>query len=141
MQEKRLDLLGLCETRLKGNGNRIIHEDGRLFYSGEEEGRHGVGIALSPILKYIVVDIQQESCRIMSVSLCLGEIKISIFQVYAPQQGRPSMEKDTFYEELQESTGTARYREHLIICGDFNGHFGTCRNGYEDVLGHYSLGQ
>ena len=97
MQEKRLDVLGLCETRLKGNGTWIIHEDFRLFYSGEEKGRHGVGMASSPILKYIVVDIQQESCRIMSVFLCLGEIKITIFQVYVPKQGRPSMEEDTFY--------------------------------------------
>ena len=79
-------MLGICKARLNGNGDSIIHEDFKLIYSGEEEGRHGVGIVLSPILKDSVVDIQQESCRIMSVSLCLGEVKISLFPVYAPQQ-------------------------------------------------------
>ena len=77
----------------------------------------------------------------MCASLCLGEIEISLFQVYASQQGIPSVEKDTFYEGLRESISTARYREHLMICGNFNGHVGTCRSGYEDVLRYHSLGQ
>ena len=102
IEEKRLDVLGICETRFKGNGDRIIHEKFRLIYIGGEEGRHGVGIVLLPILKHSVVGIQRESFRIMSVSLCLVQLKIGLFQVYASQQGRLSVEKDTFVRDCKK---------------------------------------
>ena len=54
-------MLGICETSLKGNGDRIIHEDFRLIYSGEEEGRLEIRIVLSPKLKDRVMGIKQES--------------------------------------------------------------------------------
>ena len=34
MKERRLDILGLCETRLKGEGQRVLHHDYKLIYKG-----------------------------------------------------------------------------------------------------------
>ena len=28
----------------------------------------------------------------------------------------------------------------VIVGGDFNGHIGSSRNGYEDVMGHFGCG-
>ena len=42
MKARRLDILGMAETRLRRNGDRTIHEDYRLIFSGKEEGKQGV---------------------------------------------------------------------------------------------------
>ena len=60
--------------------------------------------------------------------------------MYAPQRGRPSQEKDQFYQDLQDATDTARYKEKIIVCGDFNGHTGCKRNHVETVVGAFGLG-
>ena len=65
MKLRMLDVLGLAETRLKGNGDQMIHENYRMIYSGNDDGRHGVGIILSPKLACIVSG--QEYNRRMNV--------------------------------------------------------------------------
>ena len=47
MDERKLDILGHCETRLKGSNDRLIHNNNRLVYSGDDEGSSGVGLVLS----------------------------------------------------------------------------------------------
>ena len=37
MKMRDLSILALAETRLKGKGDRIIHENYRLMYSGERK--------------------------------------------------------------------------------------------------------
>ena len=34
-----------------------------------------------------------------------------------------------------------KYKEHLTICGDFNGHIGTQRGNLEKVKGENSIGE
>ena len=58
MKSRRLDVLGLAETRLKGNGDQIIHGNCKMIYSGNDDGRHGVGIILSPKLACRVSGVQ-----------------------------------------------------------------------------------
>ena len=48
MEEKKLDLLGVCETRTKHEGEKKIHNDFKYIYKGNEEGRHGVGFVQLP---------------------------------------------------------------------------------------------
>ena len=140
MEERKLDILGLCETRFRGVGDRVIHNNYRLLYSGENDGRAGVGIVLSAEMSPCVVRVQHIDNRIIIVDLIIKSIGISIIQVYTPQQGRPMREKEAFYEKLQDVCNTAKYGDRLIICGDMNGHVGCDRAGYEEVIGHHSIG-
>ena len=48
MRVRKLDLLALAETRLKGCGDKVIHDDYRMIFSGREDGRHGVALILGP---------------------------------------------------------------------------------------------
>ena len=47
MDERKLKILGLCETRLEDSNDRLIHNNNRLVYSGDDEGSSGVGLVLS----------------------------------------------------------------------------------------------
>ena len=67
-------------------------------------------------------------------------VAFSLIQVYAPQRGRSSQEKDQFHQDVQDATDTASYEEKLIVCGDFNGHIGCERNRVETVVGAFGLG-
>ena len=61
MKERSLDLIGFCETRLKREGRRVLHEDNNLIYKGSEDGRHGVAYVLSPELARRVDNILYKS--------------------------------------------------------------------------------
>ena len=140
MKSRGLSIIGLSETRLRGSGEKILHENYKLIYSGKEDGRHGVGIILAPELAPYVEKVDCISERIISLSIKTKTVAFSVIQVYAPQRGRPSQEKDQFYQDLQDATDTARYKEKLIVCGDFNGHIGCERNHVETVVGAFGLG-
>ena len=140
MDERKLDILGLCETRLKGSNDRLIHYNYRLVYSGDDEGSSGVGLVLAAEIAPMVERVRQMNNRIINVDLNTRSGGISMVQVYTPQQGRLTREKDAFYEQLQECIDTAKYRGRLILCGDMNGHIGQDRAGYERVIGHHVIG-
>ena len=140
VKSKNLAIVGLSETRMKGSGEKILHENYKLIYSGQDDGRHGVGVVLSPELAPYVEKVDSVSGRIIGISIKTKTVAFSLIQVYAPQSGRPSHEKDQFYQDLQDITDTARYKEKLIVCGDFNGHVGCRRDHVETVVGAFSVG-
>ena len=50
MKSKNHAVVGLSETRMKGSGEKVLHGNYKLIYSGKEDGRHGVGVILAPEL-------------------------------------------------------------------------------------------
>ena len=86
MKARRLDVLGMAETRLRRNGDRTIHEDYRLTFSGTEEGKHGVGFVLNETIGQSVEKVVFVNERIIGMDLRL-DAGVSIIQEYAPQQG------------------------------------------------------
>ena len=95
MKSRRLEVLGLAETLLKGSGDLMIHGNYKVIYSGNDDGRHGVGIILSPKVACVVSGVQQKTERIIGVDLKLDQ-DISLIQVYAPQAGRSMGKKMNF---------------------------------------------
>ena len=138
MKSRGLDILGLCETRYRGSGRRILQGNYLLIYSGGEEARHGVALILKENLASRVKLESAVSERLMSVTLQLNEGSLKIIQVYAPQQGRPNAEKEQFYNSLQEEY--ERSGGEVVLTGDFNGHIGCEREGVEHVIGAFSVG-
>ena len=139
MKMRNLSILAMSETRLRSKGDKIIHEDYRLVYSGSEQARHGVGFIFeSRIAPYVerVISINE---RIIGVDLKL-ENGVSMIQVYAPQQGRPAEERDGFYSQLQDLVNDMKYQDNIIVCGDLNGHVGCERTHYERNIGAHSIG-
>ena len=140
MKVQKLEILGMCETRLRGNGEKILHDNYKLIYSGEEDGRHGVAFMVAPNTAERVDSIRRRGGRQINTSLKFTNYSISLIQVYAPQTGRPLEVKERFYEELQEMVDEAKHREIIIVMGDWNGHVGRERDGYEGVVGAQSIG-
>ena len=64
---------------------------------------------------------------------------VSIIQVYAPQ-GRPTAEKNEFYQQQQGLVDEMKYSDNVILRGDFNGHVGCERLNYEENIGTHSIG-
>ena len=139
--ERRLDVLGLCETHLDGHGQRTLHNNYVLIYSGGANRRHGVGIMLAPKLADRVDGTNFKSERVLNITLKLKSRNVSIIQIYVPQQGRPNNEKEAFYDELQSVVDVSKYSENLIIIGDWNEHVGTDRLGVENIIGSFRVGE
>ena len=140
MKERNIDMLGLCETRLTGKGTKILHDNYQLIYSGGRDSHHGVGVILTEEMAKRVGEVEQSSERIMAFSVSVGDLSVSVIQVYAPQQGRPLEERERFYEELQNVKNRVPHGESVVILGDLNGHIGQDRRGIEHVIGAYGIG-
>ncbi|XP_076039291.1 uncharacterized protein LOC143024379 [Oratosquilla oratoria] len=62
---------------------------------------------------------------------------LKIIQVYAPQQGRTAPEKE-FYQTLQDEMDLTS--GDTVFMGDLNGHVGVDRDGYNNVVGAFGIG-
>lgn len=138
MKERKLEVLGLCETRTKGRVEKVIHDNFKVICSGNERGSSGVGMIITPDLVDRIENINFKNERILSVTIKFEERKIKFMQVYVPQQGRTTAEKEVFYEELKQVYEGGD--EEKIIMGDWNGHVGIDREGVEQVIGAFSIG-
>ena len=132
--------MGLCETRMKGNGRSIVHDDFVLLHSGTDTTRHGVAFLVTLEIGDKISDVQYVNERMIGMSVKVGNSYIDLVQVYAPQQGRPLDEKEAFYEELQDLADKMPHRQNLMIIGDLNGHVGNDRQGCETVIGGFGIG-
>ena len=139
MKMRNLSILAMSETRLRGKGDRILHDNYRLLYSGGEGARHGVGFIIEPNTAQYVEKVVPVNDRLIGIDIKL-EHGFSMIQVYAPQQGRPLIEKEEFYQQLQGLVDEVKYQDNIIVCGDFNGHVGCDRRGYERNIGFHSIG-
>ena len=138
MEDRKIDILGVCETRTKQEGQKKLHNDYVYIYKGNEEGKHGVGFVLRPAIAGKVNEIIYKNERIISISIDLKTEGISLIMISAPQQGRTVEEKEGFYGEMQETYENVRYGNTTVILGDWNGHVG--RESLEGVLGAFSIG-
>jgi exonuclease III len=140
MQARKVKFLGIAETRWKGQGQRRIHNDYEMYYSGSmNDTRHGVGIVLDPEFAEYVEKVHYVNNRIIAVTLNIANYRTSLIQAYAPQQGRPQEEKDLFLENLQDTMDLLPNDSDILVLGDLNCHIGSIR--VEGVVGNFGVGQ
>ena len=112
----------------------------RMFRFSSRDGTGGVAILLAEKWAENVIDVNRVNDRIMFVKLLLGKSIVVLVSVYAPQQGHPDSEKDTFYEELLLTLSAMGKNEIIMLCGDMNGHVGRSSSDYEGVHGGNGFG-
>ena len=71
----------------------------------------------------------------MTVNINHLVIKTTALCVYAPSNDKVDLEKDQFYEKLNETLLNIDTTREIILLGDFNGHTGTKVNN--QVVGPY----
>lgn len=104
LKEHKIDICGISETRKKGRGS-VLNGDYLLTYSGVEKHRRafaGVGILIHK--KYIdhITDTKYIDERIVTVKLTFKNTTLNIISVYAPDISKTKLEKEVFYENLQD---------------------------------------
>ena len=79
IERKKIDVLCVQETCWKGQTAREMGNGGyKLYYTGEYCKRNGVGIALSPGLKEGVLQVNQESDRLIWIKLAVGNVTVNV---------------------------------------------------------------
>jgi hypothetical protein len=120
-----MDLLGLAETRTQGNGIRQLL-DGQILITSSHDTQlaKGVGVWLSKRAASALLGYNPVSERIMTVRLQGAPFNITYVQVYAPTNQATDVDKEWFYEKLNETLKTIPRTDVVIIGGDFNAKLG-----------------
>ena len=125
MIKYRLKVLGVSETKLKGNGARAVGE-GMCVFSGVQEGRAKAGVAvfLSKKMGKCLREWKCVSERIVKIRLRVEGVWVSVVQVYAPTEDSKEEVKEGFYEQLQTTLREVHRQDKLIVMGDLNARVG-----------------
>ena len=120
MEWYNLDVLGLSETKVRGNGMKVI--DGTSYvYAGVSIGRErgGVGIAIAERWADCVKSWRCVSERCVTVRMKIAGVWLTLVQVYAPTDDRDNDTKEQFYASLQELVDRAPRGDKVVVMGDF----------------------
>ncbi|XP_028042510.1 craniofacial development protein 2-like, partial [Bombyx mandarina] len=140
LKRRRINIACLQETRWKGAKAREIGEGYKLYYSGSEGRRNGVGVVLDKDLKDCVAHVIRTSDRIITVKIVCESVILNVISVYAPQSGCKEDVKEKFWQDFDSVMIRIPESEEICIGGDFNGHVGATNEGYERVHGGWGYG-
>jgi exonuclease III len=80
----------LCIEEIKWTGQKAkeVENTGfKLWYTGKERSRNGVGILIDKSLKNEVVVVRRQGDKIIMIKLVFGDLVLNVIRVYAPQVG------------------------------------------------------
>ena len=138
-KERKLDVLALCETKVKGKGEREW-EGQKVIVSGVDErcrAREGVAVVIAGRLWGRVSEYKCINSRMMWVRLKVAGEKVVIVSVYAPGMEKSENERETFWENLNECLSGFGEGERIIVLGDMNAKVGDREK--DGVLGRYGV--
>ncbi|KAK9147317.1 hypothetical protein Scep_006074 [Stephania cephalantha] len=78
--------------------------------------------------------------RLILVKLIIGDEKINILSVYAPQVGLSESIKRKFWDDMDGFMQSISLDEKVFIGGDLNGHVGASNDEFERVHGGFGYG-
>ncbi|KAI8538489.1 hypothetical protein RHMOL_Rhmol09G0107800 [Rhododendron molle] len=141
MLRRRISIACLQEIKWVGEKAREIEDTGyKLYYTGKDRHRNGVGIVVDKHLKDSVDTLTRKGDRIILVKLVKGGSIVNIISAYAPQVGLDDLTKEKFWEKMDDVVQEIPFGEKLFIGGNFNGHVGVHKQGYEKVHGGFGFG-
>ena len=137
-ERRKMDVLALCETKLKGKGEMMFGEvEGRV--SGIERGRarEGVAILLSEWMKNRVIEWKEVSSRLMWVRVRLGREMWAFVSVYGPGCEKSEQERANFWNELTVCVEDLSVRNYVVVLGDLNARVGDIE--VDGVVGKFGV--
>lgn len=135
------DILGLCETRRKGEAEMTLQSGNVLYYKGDENmSEGGVGFLVHKRHKDSIVQFEYVSLRVAFMVLKLNDrYSLKIIQVYAPTSTHSEDEIENFYEDITKAIEKVRTHFTFII-GDFNAKLGHKADDNETAMGSFGFG-
>ena len=130
-EERSLDVLAVCETKLKGKGE-VWFGNVRGWKSGVGggHGREGVALFLGDRLSECVTEIREVSSRVMWVKIRFGGELWAFVSVYGPGSERSEEEREEFWGLLNETVECI-----VVVLGDLNARVGD--DPIEGVIGNW----
>jgi exonuclease III len=97
MLRRKINILCLQETKWVGEKSRLIEDSGfKLWYTGKDRRKNGVGIIVDKSLKDEVVEVKRIGDRIIRIKLVVGKEIVNVISAYAPQVGLEDSIKQKF---------------------------------------------
>ncbi|KAM1219346.1 hypothetical protein ACFX2J_046190 [Malus domestica] len=142
MVRRRINIMCLQETKWVGLKAKDLENSGfKLWYSGTNRTRNGVGIIVDKTLTQDVVDVKRVGDKIMAIKIVIGQELINVISAYAPQVGLDISSKEKFWEDLGDLVQGIAQTEKLFIGGDLNGHVGRETGNYGGFHGGHGFGE
>ena len=124
-----MDVLALCETKMKGKGEVAFGEvTGRVSGVERERAREGVALLLSEWMENKVVEWKEVSSRLMWV-------RVRMFRecwAFVSEE-----ERDEFWNDLTRCVDGLSTRNYVVVLGDLNARVGD--GEVEGVVGKYGV--
>ena len=133
MEKINIDIFTLQETK-QGTNSQEDCDGYTFFFSGSQNSRtqaghggrgphtehHGTGFIVSPKIKAFVNDCTPISDRIIELKIAAKGRNFTILNGYAPHSGRPLVEKQSFWNQIENHRGIQTKSSPVFIVGDFN---------------------
>ena len=100
--------------------------------------KHGVAVMIRNQLLRAMKDIKPKGGRLIELNLN-GVVPLQILVAHAPTAVDDDIEKDRFYEAIQETVTSTGFTDSIIL-GDMNAKMYARREGEEKVMGQWMLG-
>ena len=142
MQEHRLDVLILTETKSMSYYS-YTSEEHLVVLSGNHKDKYaGVGAIISPRIRPHLMDIIQVNPRIIHLAFKKKGGNIHVVGAYAPHSKRDlEVDRQPFWDTLEEYVSKIPQPEPLYLTGDFNVRFQASHKNDEGVLGPFVYGK
>src|SRR6218665_3181664 len=140
MKRLKLTIMGLSETRWKGQGH--FNWNGyKIIMSGQaEKGRNGVAVLCDRSSGNAIMGYDTVSDRILSARFRGRKVNITIIEVYAPTLTALEEEQGNFFNKLQSTIVRTPKGDVIMVIGDFNVKVGHHKGGDGDRRGGHGLG-
>jgi hypothetical protein len=139
---RRVNILCIQETKWADQKTKEVENtDFKLWCTGKERSRNGVGILINKSLKNKVIAVRRQWDRIIMIKLVFGDLVFNVISAYAQEVGLSDDVKRRIWKNLENMIRGMPSSEKLLIGGYLNGHVGTVRAGFERVHGGFGYGE
>ena len=135
------NIIGLSDTRRKGEHLVQLNSGHVLYITGGEKSLGGVGFLVNKSIKDRVVEFRGDNSRVASLSTKINtKCYLQAVQVYAPTSTHEDEKVEEFYEEVSKIRIENR-SFYKILIGDFNAKVGSHQQRDGAAVGHYRYGE
>ena len=135
-----MDITVLQEVRWIDFGECTIDKQ-CIIHSGRLDGRHaqGVGFYLAEKARRSLMSFNPINERLATIRVNCKWFKVTVIGAYAPTEDSEDLDKDLFYEKLQEVLDNTPKHDIIMLAGDFNAKVGRETDAYAPAIGRESL--
>lgn len=139
VEKYNLDIIGITETKRKGQGEVELHNGHVMFYSGveiTERAREGVSCIIHRKNTKYIKQWSAINERILKIEMEIDKrINSTILVVYAPNEDDSSSNKEKFWDRMAEEVEDTEGR--LLIIGDLNSRVGKRDDETAETIGKH----